>query len=322
MQQQSQPHQPVPESSSDDTPTASLMDGKATAAVIRGEVRDRISTQVSQHGESARPGLAVVIVGDRPDSVTYVRAKHKACAEVGITSVDVSLSGDSAQADVERVVDELNQRPDVDGILVQLPLPAHLDEEGILSRVSLHKDVDGFHPLNVGRLCMAGRAPPLFIPCTPRAVIELLDRHDVDVAGKQAVVIGRSNVVGLPAAMLLMHRNATVAVCHSKTCDVRKYVEEADIVVAACGRPGFVKGEWIKQGAVVLDVGINAVEDKTKKKGFRLVGDVEFEEARKKARWITPVPGGIGPMTIAMLLLNTVDAADRRVAEEVDEAGK
>lgn len=292
---------------------AGRLDGKATAATIRGEIAADVAAIVGAHGEQSRPGLAVVIVGERPDSMTYVRAKRKACAEVGLHSVGFELAADVTQEEVERIVQELNDRADVHGILVQLPLPAHIDEEQVLDRISVHKDVDGFHPLNIGRVCMSGRTPPLAIPCTPKACIELLDRYHIELQGRKAVVIGRSNIVGLPVAMLLMHRNATVTICHSRTVGTETYVRDADIVIAACGIAQFVRKEWLKPGAVVVDVGINAVDDATKKKGYRLVGDVDFEGAQDVASWISPVPGGVGPMTIAMLLQNTLAAAKRQL---------
>lgn len=284
-----------------------VMNGKEIAAIVKKELTAEVDALREQY--NARPGLAVVIVGDRKDSQTYVRSKRKACEEVGIESFGFELPADCKQTDLVALIDELNARPDVHGILVQLPLPDGIDSETVLDRITLEKDVDGFHPLNIGRLCMAGRTPPLYIPCTPKGCIELLDRYNVQIEGKNAVVIGRSNIVGLPVAMLLLHRNATVTICHSRTKDLESKVRSADIVIAACGKPNFVKGGWIKQDAVVIDVGINAVDDPSKKRGYRLVGDVEFEKASEKCSLITPVPGGIGPMTIAMLLSNTVDAA-------------
>lgn len=290
------------------------MDGKEVAAQVRSEIAERVQARVAA-GEAA-PGLAVVIVGQRPDSMTYVRGKRKACDEAGIASFGFELPEHVSQAELEKVVDGLNARDDVHGILVQLPLPEHIDDEAVLNRIKLEKDVDGFHPLNIGRLCMSGRTPPLFIPCTPKGCIELLDRYGVQIDGKNAVVLGRSNIVGLPVAMLLLHRNATVTVCHSRTKNVEDKVREADIVVAACGIPNYVKGEWLKQSAVVVDVGINAVDDATKKRGYRLVGDVDAQGAASRASLITPVPGGVGPMTIAMLLSNTLDACVRATATE------
>lgn len=309
------PPQPTPARAAP-AAVAEKLDGKATAAAVREEVSADVARLVAARGEDARPGLAVVIVGDRRDSQTYVRAKRKACEEVGFRSFGYELPGDCAQSELEQLVDELNTRADVHGILVQLPLPKHIDDEMVLDRIALGKDVDGFHPLNIGRLCMSGRTPPLFVPCTPKGCVELMDRYGVEIEGKNVVVIGRSNIVGLPLAMLLLHRNATVTICHSRTSDTERKVREADIVVAACGIAGFVKPAWLKPGAVVVDVGINAVEDATKKRGYRLVGDVDYDGAADVASFITPVPGGVGPMTIAMLLVNTLDACKRTIGEE------
>lgn len=301
-----------------DTPraTAQKLDGKATAATVRAEVAAEVDRLVAVSGEAARPGLAVVIVGDRRDSQTYVRSKRKACEEVGIRSFGYELPADCPQERLEQVVDELNARQDVHGILVQLPLPQHIDDESVLDRIRIEKDVDGFHPLNIGRLCMSGRTPPMFVPCTPKGCVDLLDRYGVAIEGSNVVVIGRSNIVGLPLAMLLLHRNATVTICHSRTRDTEAKVRDADILVAACGIPNFVKKDWLKPDAVVVDVGINAVDDPSKKRGYRLVGDVDYEGAAEVASYITPVPGGVGPMTIAMLLTNTLDACKRTLPEE------
>lgn len=294
-----------------DAPTARarLMDGKETAATVKQELAQEVKNMFQECG--GRPGLAVIIVGERRDSQTYVRSKRKACEEVGIQSFGFELPASCEQEELISLIDGLNTRSDVHGILVQLPLPDSIDDEAVLDRIALEKDVDGFHPLNIGRLCMTGRTPPLFVPCTPKGCIELLDRYNVEIEGKNAVIIGRSNIVGLPVAMLLLHRNATVTICHSRTKNIEEKVRDADIVIAACGRANFVKGEWIKPDAVVVDVGINAVDDATKKRGYRLVGDADFEKVSQNASLITPVPGGVGPMTIAMLLSNTVDAAKR-----------
>lgn len=288
--------------------SGSLIDGKAIAATIRGEIRESVTAMKTEFGKV--PGLATVLVGARKDSETYVRMKKRACNEVGIESYGHDLPADISQADLLEVVAGLNDDPRVHGILVQLPLPGHIDDEAILGAISLEKDVDGFHPLNIGRLSMK-RRDPLFVPCTPRGCIELLDRSDIEIAGKHAVVLGRSNIVGLPVAMLLLHRNATVSICHSRTADLPALVKQADILVAAVGRPEMVKGDWIKPGAAVIDVGVNAVDDSDDPRGYRLVGDVDFEAAKEVAGAITPVPGGVGPMTIAMLLQNTSDAARR-----------
>ena len=290
--------------------SAQIIDGKAIAAVIHAEIKAEVDAMRARY--STTPGLATVLVGERKDSQTYVRMKKKACAEVGIASFGYDLPADISQADLLSIVQELNANRDVHGILVQLPLPAHIDEESILAGVSIEKDVDGFHPLNIGRLSMK-RREPLFVPCTPKGCIELLDRTGVVIEGKRAVVLGRSNIVGLPVAMLLLHRNATLTICHSRTKNLPEVVREADILIAAVGRAEMVRGDWLKPGVVVIDVGVNAVDDPSKKSGYRLVGDVCFEEAMQTAGAITPVPGGVGPMTIAMLLRNTLDSAKRGV---------
>jgi 5,10-methylene-tetrahydrofolate dehydrogenase/methenyl tetrahydrofolate cyclohydrolase len=238
----------------------------------------------------------------------YVRMKHRRCEKVGIHSIGIEMPQDATQEAVEAKVEELNADPAVHGILVQLPLPDHLDEEAVLNTIRLEKDVDGFHPVNIGRLAMKGRTP-LFAPCTPQGIIELIDSTGVAIEGKEAVILGRSNIVGLPVSMLLLKRNATITICHSRTQDLPEVVRRADILVAAVGRAEMVKKDWVKPGAVVIDVGINQVDDPTRKRGYRLVGDVDFDAVKEVAGWITPVPGGVGPMTIAMLLSNTVTAA-------------
>ena len=288
--------------------SAAIIDGKAIAATIREEIRRDVEAMQAEHGQV--PGLATVLVGARKDSQTYVRMKKKACAEVGIRSFGHDLPADVSQEELLDVVRQLNADPAVHGILVQLPLPDHIDDEEILAAISIEKDVDGFHPLNIGRLSMK-RRDPLYVPCTPKGCIELLDRSGVDIEGKHAVVLGRSNIVGLPVAMLLLHRNATRTVCHSRTADLPAVVRQADILVAAVGRAEMVRGDWLKPGAVVIDVGVNAVDDADDPRGYRLVGDVAFDEALDVAGAITPVPGGVGPMTIAMLLRNTTDGARR-----------
>ena len=287
--------------------TAKIIDGKKIAADIQEEVRIAVADMKEKH--SYTPGLATVLVGDNPASATYVRMKQKRCAEVGINSYGHNLPADTSQEEVQALVADLNANPEVNGILVQLPLPDHIDEETILNTIDLGKDVDGFHPVNIGRLAMKGR-DPLFIPCTPYGVIELLKRSDVQLSGAEAVIVGRSNIVGLPVAMLLQKENSTVTICHSRTQDLAGHVRRADIVVAAIGRREMITGDMIKPGAAVIDVGINQKEDPTKKRGYRLVGDVDYESASQVAGAITPVPGGVGPMTIAMLLKNTAHAAE------------
>lgn len=285
--------------------TARLIDGKAIAEAVRQEAAAEAARLKELTGQV--PTLAAVLVGDNPASQTYVASKGKACEEAGMGSITHRLPATISQAELEDLVRQLNADPTVNGILVQLPLPKGLNEQAVLDLISLNKDVDGFHPMNIGQLVMKGRTPQ-FIPCTPAGCIELLVRSGIEIAGKDAVVVGRSNIVGIPVAALLNNADATVTICHSKTRDLPDKVRRADIVVAAIGRPEYVRGDWIKPGATVIDVGINRIADPTKKSGFRLVGDVNFAEAVEVAGAITPVPGGVGPMTIAMLLANTVRA--------------
>jgi 5,10-methylene-tetrahydrofolate dehydrogenase/methenyl tetrahydrofolate cyclohydrolase len=285
--------------------TATIIDGKAIGADVREKVKSEVAQLKAQVGDV--PGLATVLVGDNKASAAYVRMKGEACAEAGIYSVKPTLPATATQEQVEGLVRELNADPRISGILVQLPLPPQINERAVLSAVSLEKDVDGFHPINIGRLAMKGHEP-LFIPCTPYGVMVLLERTGVKLEGSRAVVLGRSNIVGLPVALLLLHANATVTVCHSRTRDLPSVVREADVLVAAVGRAEIVRRDWVKPGAVVIDVGTNPVADPTKKSGQRLVGDVAFDEVKEVASAITPVPGGVGPMTIAMLLANTLRA--------------
>ncbi|CAA6655977.1 unnamed protein product [Spirodela intermedia] len=281
--------------------SAKVIDGKACAKKIREEIAAEISRMKEAIG--VVPGLAVILVGSRKDSQTYVRNKQKACEGVGITSHEVRLPEDCSEEEVLNHISCFNDDPSVHGILVQLPLPRHMNEERILNAVSIEKDIDGFHPLNIGRLAMQGREP-LFVPCTPKGCMELLHRHGVEISGKRAVVIGRSNIVGMPASLLLH-------IVHSYTRNPEEITREADIVISAVGVANLVRGSWIKPGAVVIDVGINPVDDPESPRGYRLVGDVCYEEASQVASAITPVPGGVGPMTIAMLLSNTLDSAKR-----------
>eukprot|EP00850_Spirogloea_muscicola_P002478 SM000009S23607 [mRNA] locus=s9:1058276:1060686:- [translate_table: standard] len=290
------------------TEVAAIIDGKAIAEEIRAEIAEEVEAMRAAVGKV--PGLAVVLVGTRKDSETYVRSKRKACAMAGIASFGVDLPEDASEDEVLAAVEGFNADPAVHGVLVQLPLPKHMSEERIVGAVSLEKDVDGFHPVNIGRLAMTGRQPR-FLPCTPKGCLELLVRSGAELDGKRAVVIGRSNVVGMPAALLLQRYNATVTIVHSHTQQPEAISREADIIIAGAGVANLVRGNWIKRGAIVIDVGINPVEDANTKRGYRLVGDVCFEEARRVASAITPVPGGVGPMTIAMLLANTLLAAKR-----------
>ena len=287
--------------------TATIIDGKAIAEQVRAEVAERVQARVNA-GKS-RPGLATVLVGENPASQVYVRMKQKASEKVGIKSFGYNLPADISQQELEDLVAELNANSEVNGILVQLPLPSGLDEERVLNKISLNKDVDGFHPINIGRLAQKGR-DPLFVPCTPDGVIYLLDQTGVKLDGAEAVVLGRSNIVGMPVALLLVGRNATVTVCHSRTRDLPAVTRRADVLVAAVGRAEMVKKDWVKPGAVVIDVGTNRVDDPNEEKGYRLVGDVAFEEVKEVAGAISPSPGGVGPMTIAMLLRNTLRAAE------------
>jgi methylenetetrahydrofolate dehydrogenase (NADP+) / methenyltetrahydrofolate cyclohydrolase len=285
---------------------ARLIDGKAIAESLREEVKHKVKERVEKG--LPVPGLATVIVGENPASKVYVRMKHKACQEAGIISIGHELPKDTTQGEVEDLVRKLNADPKIHGILVQLPLPAGLDEERVLNTISLQKDVDGFHPINIGRLAQKGRKP-LFIPATPAGVMYLLEHSGTPLEGANAVVLGRSNIVGMPVSLLLVSANATVTICHSRTKDIPGIIREADVLVAAVGIPEYVRGDWIKPGAIVIDVGVNRVEDDTRKSGYRLVGDVNFDEVAEVAGAITPVPGGVGPMTIAMLLRNTLRAA-------------
>jgi 5,10-methylene-tetrahydrofolate dehydrogenase/methenyl tetrahydrofolate cyclohydrolase len=343
--------------------TAQLIDGKAIAAQIYEEIQAKVAELKEKH--NITPGLATVLVGENPASQAYVRSKQKTCTKCGFHSVGEHLPIDTSQEEIEALVKRLNQDPAIHGILVQLPLPKHIDEEKVLSAINLEKDVDGFHPINIGRLSMKGRKP-LFVPCTPAGSIELLVRSGVEIEGKEAVILGRSNIVGLPVSMLLLHRNATITICHSRTKDLPGTCRRADILIAAVGRPEMVKGDWVKPGAAVIDVGINRVwvehpadkeytcaatgetfishrkdesekggrrkmgeycpdDDKAYLKGhvpenlgcetialyrkYKLVGDVDFDEVNEVAGYLTPVPGGVGPMTIAMLMWNTLAGA-------------
>lgn len=286
--------------------SATILDGVAIAEQLRAEVAEGVKARLE--GGKTRPGLATVLVGDNPASHVYVKSKRKASAEVGIESFGYELPATASQGEVEDLVRSLNQDPKVNGILVQLPLPPGMDEERVLNAVSIEKDVDGFHPLNIGRLAQKGR-DPLFIPCTPAGVMYMLEKSAGKLDGANAVVLGRSNIVGMPVALLLVRANATVTICHSRSKDLAGICRSADVLVAAVGKAEMVRGDWVKPGAVVIDVGINRVEDASRPRGYRLVGDVAFDEVKDVAGVITPVPGGVGPMTIAMLLRNTLRAA-------------
>lgn len=281
---------------------AQLIDGKAVAAQIYEELRPKVE-ELQKRG--LRPGLAVVLVGDDPASQAYVRNKERACEKLGIRSFRHHLPAETGEEEVLSLLETLNADPQVHGILVQLPLPAHIPEREVLYRVAPQKDVDGFHPYNLGRLMIGD---PLFLPCTPRGIQELLLRYRIEIEGKHVVIVGRSNIVGKPLAMMLVQKargaNATVSLCHTKTANLAEHTKRADILVVACGSPRAITGDMVKEGVVVIDVGINRV-------GEKLVGDVDFKSVAEKASYITPVPGGVGPMTVAMLMVNTVHAAER-----------
>lgn len=282
---------------------ATIIDGKAVSAAVREEVASEVAAFKAATGVT--PGLATVLVGEDPASATYVRNKRKACANAGVASLAHELSADTSQEDLLALVRRLNEQPDAHGILVQLPLPPHIDANAVIDSVDPEKDVDGLHPWNQARLVL-GRPGPR--PCTPLGIMRLIETTGVEVKGARAVVVGRSSLVGKPVTFLLLERHATLTICHSRTRDLAAEVGNADILVAAIGREQFVRGDWIRPGSVVIDVGINRTAE------GRLVGDVQFEVARERAGFITPVPGGVGPMTIAMLLKNTLTAARRQVA--------
>lgn len=283
---------------------AQLIDGKGLAQSIREDLARDVHDFRQRTG--VIPGLAVILVGDDPASAVYVKNKKKACDTAGLMVDDYALPASTSQKDLLSLIDKVNQDTNIHGILVQLPLPGHIDSEAVLHAVDPHKDADGFHPYNIGRLV---EGHPIFIPCTPKGVIKMIQSTGQSIEGKRAVVLGRSNIVGKPVAMLLLHQHATVTICHSRTKDLAAVCREADIVVAAIGKAEFVKGDMVKDGAVVVDVGIN------RRDSGGLVGDVDFEAVRQHAGWISPVPGGVGPMTIAMLLQNTVEGAKRSVGQ-------
>lgn len=284
-----------------------VIDGKAIAASIRAEIKEASETLFREH--QLKPGLAVVLVGNRTDSATYVRMKKKVAAELGFHSVDIDFEESVTQAELISAVEQLNGDPKVHGILVQLPLPSHINEGAVLEKIAVNKDADGFSAENIGNLCLRGGKPPLAVPCTPAGCIELLKRSNVEIRGKDAVVLGRSNIVGMPVAHLLQSMDATVTTCHSRTKDLAAHVRRADIVVAAIGKAEMVKADWLKPGAVVIDVGMNSKPAPDLPKGYKLCGDVDYDAAKMVASAITPVPGGVGPMTIAMLMQNTLNLA-------------
>ena len=289
--------------------TARIIDGKQVAADMRAELKAEVAKLRQQ---DIVPGLGVILVGEDPASRSYVTAKERACEEMGIYSDDNRLSADISQEELMQKVKDMNNDPKINGILVQLPLPKHLNEAEVLLSIDPDKDVDGFHPMNVGKMVVGEEG---FLPCTPHGIIQLLIRSGVKIEGAKVVIVGRSNIVGKPLANMLIQKNprgnATVTVCHTRTKELANETRQADILIAAAGRPNTITADMVKEGVVVIDVGVNRVDDPTKKRGYRLVGDVDFEAVKEKASLITPVPGGVGPMTITMLLYNTVASAKR-----------
>ncbi len=290
--------------------SAKIIDGK----LISTEIREELAAEVEKlKKDGITPGLGVILVGEDPASKSYVTAKEKACDSLGIYSDNRHIPGDTTEEELLAMIDEMNNDPKIDGILVQLPLPDHIDPDKVIMRISPEKDVDGFHPQSIGKMIMG---KDTFLPCTPHGVVKLLNYSGIQIEGAHVVVVGRSNIVGKPVANLLLDKskngNATVTVCHSRTKNISELTRQADILIAAIGKPGFITEDMVKEGAVIIDVGVNRVEDKTKKKGFRLVGDVDFDTIKEKASYITPVPGGVGPMTITMLMYNTVLSAKQR----------
>jgi len=291
---------------------AEIIDGNRIAKQIREELSEEINNLKEEH--NIIPGLSVVLVGENPASQVYVRMKNKACHKIGVYSEQHDLSKDISEYELLELIDKLNQDDKIHGILVQLPLPDHIDTAKVLNRIEPEKDVDGFHPVNLGKMVIG---EPGFLPCTPYGVLKLLQYSGVETAGTHVVVVGRSNIVGKPVANMLMQKqkdaNATVTVCHSRTKDLAAMTRQADILIAAIGRPEMITADMVKENAVVIDVGVNRVDDPDSEKGYKLVGDVKFDEVSQKARLISPVPGGVGPMTITMLLYNTVQSAKNRL---------
>ena len=291
---------------------AKILSGKELAQTMREEMKRELIELKEK--ENLVPGLAVILVGDDPASISYVKGKEKACNNVGILSREYKFPADYKETELLNLIKDLNQDPEIHGILVQLPLPDHINEEKVLYAIDPKKDVDGFHPVNIGRMMIGA---PCFLPCTPAGIQQLLLRNGIEIDGRHVVIVGRSNIVGKPLAMLLIQKktgaNATVTICHTRTKNMAEITRQADILVVAAGRPHTINGDMVREGVVVIDVGVNRVEDKTKKKGYRLIGDVEFEEVSQKASAISPVPGGVGPMTITMLLHNTIQAAKNSI---------
>lgn len=289
---------------------ADIIDGK----LIASEIRENLKKEVEElKSKGITPGLGVILVGADPASKSYVTAKEKACDKLGLYSENIKLPAETTEEELLNLVEKMNNNPKIDGILVQLPLPKHIDTDKVIMSISPSKDVDGFHPVSIGKMLMG---KDTFLPCTPHGIIKLLLHSKVQIEGANVVVVGRSNIVGKPVANLLLNKseggNATVTVCHSRTKNMAEITKKADILIAAIGKPEFITADMIKDGAVVIDVGVNRVDDSSKKRGYRLVGDVEFKTAVEKASMITPVPGGVGPMTITMLMYNTVESSRNR----------
>lgn len=288
-----------------------LLDGKATAAAIRAEIKQEVEDIVANGGR--RPSLTAILVGNNPASKTYVANKEKACADAGFTSKVIRLPEETGEEELLETIRSINEDPAVDGLIVQLPLPRHIDEQKVIAAIDPSKDVDGFHPISQGKMLIG---QDTFLPATPMGILTLLERYNIETKGKNCVVLGRSNIVGRPVANLLSRKgypgDCTVTMCHSRTKDIERFAKEADIIIAAIGIPFFVKEDMVKEGAVIVDVGINSIEDHSRKSGYRLVGDVDFDKVAPKCSYITPVPGGVGPMTIASLLQNTLKAYKNR----------
>jgi methylenetetrahydrofolate dehydrogenase (NADP+)/methenyltetrahydrofolate cyclohydrolase len=286
---------------------AQIIDGKQIASEIRAELKAEVELLKKK---GITPGLGVILVGFDPASISYVTAKEKACEEAGMYSSDNRLPAETSEADLLAFIDKMNKDPKIHGILVQLPLPKHINEQKVLLAIDPKKDVDGFHPMNIGKMVVGDKA---YLPCTPHGVVQMLLRTKIKLDGATVTIVGRSNIVGKPLANILIQKaptgNATVTVCHTRTKNITQHTKDADIVIAAAGRPNTITADMIKEGAVVIDVGVNRVDDPSKKSGFRLVGDVDFEAVKQKASYITPVPGGVGPMTITMLMYNTIESA-------------
>lgn len=292
-----------------------LIDGKALATRIKEEIKQEVESIVASGGK--RPHLAAVLIGDDPASHAYVRGKVRSCEQVGFESTLVQRDADITEQELLQIVDDLNNDPGIDGFIVQLPLPGHIDESKVTLAVNPRKDVDGFHPVNIGRMTLG---LPAYLPATPFGIMQMLDRYNIETSGKSCCILGRSNIVGTPMSILLSRKaqpgNATVVLCHSRTRNIKDIAREADILIAAMGMPNFVTEDMVKEGAVVIDVGINRVDDATRKRGYRLVGDVDFEHVAPKCSYITPVPGGVGPMTITSLLMNTLKSCKKEIYKD------